>query len=149
MDVQYEIGKPEDLETFLELMREYYAYDGHEYDDAKARRALSKLLTVDQWGCAWLIRAGEAIIGYMVMCFGYSLEFGGRDAFLDEIYLREAYRGKGIGGQAIQYMVEDCRARGIKALHLEVMPGNARAIGFYERAGFENRGSSLMSQYME
>jgi len=146
MVVDFQVAVLADIEILLTLIREYYAYDGHEFEEGKLRRALGDLLANESYGYAWLILDGETVIGYMAMCFGYSLEFGGRDAFIDEIYLREAYRGQGIGTQAIQHMLDACRANGIQALHLEVMPGNTDALRLYERVGFVNRGSSLMSQ---
>jgi ribosomal protein S18 acetylase RimI-like enzyme len=149
MDTQFIQCTLADVDTLLTLMREYYAYDRHEFIEPKLRDALTSLLTNPAYGYAWLIADGGTPVGYMAVCFGFSLEFGGRDAFLDEIYLREAYRGKGIGRQAILHMLETCRANGIRALHLEVMPGNRAVIAFYEKLGFENRGSSLMTQIMQ
>jgi GNAT superfamily N-acetyltransferase len=146
MAVQFKVGAPADIETFLLLMREYYDYDGHTFEEGELRRALADLLANTAFGYAWLILEDETIIGYMAICFGFSLEFGGRDAFVDEIYMREAHRGRDIGSLAIQHMLETCRVNGIRALHLEVMPGNSRVIQLYERNGFENRGSNLMSQ---
>jgi hypothetical protein len=39
-------------------------------------------------------------VGCVVLTLGYSLELLGRDAFIDEFYLREVYRGRGWGRQA-------------------------------------------------
>lgn len=145
MAVVFKQGTTGDIEVFLPLVRAYYAYDRHEYDEAKVRQALVALLGNPVYGRAWLMVDAEKPMGYMVACFGFSLEFGGRDAFLDEIFIEEAYRGQGVGQLALQHMADACRIEGIMALHLEVMPGNQQVIAFYERAGFVNRGSSLMS----
>jgi diamine N-acetyltransferase len=146
MTIQFQNATPADIDLLLTLMQEYYAYDGHHFEASRLRQALGDLLASEFYGCTWLILDGDTVIGYMAICFGYSLEFGGRDAFIDEIYLREAYRGQGIGTGAIQHMLDTCRAKGIEALHLEVMPGNTDALRLYERVGFVNRRSSLMSQ---
>ena len=82
----------------------------------------------------------------MAVCFGYSLEFGGRDAFVDEIYLLPEARGQGIGTQAMQTMIETCRTNGIQAIHLEVSPDNESAVAYYQKCGFERRNFSLMSR---
>jgi GNAT superfamily N-acetyltransferase len=47
---------------------------------------------------------GDETIGYIVLTLGDSLEYHGRDAFVDEIYIRESHRGKGIGAQAIKFV---------------------------------------------
>lgn len=147
MNLQFKLAVPSDLETLLILMQAYYVYDGHDFQEAKARHALSQLLTNPLFGLAWLIEADGELVGYIVICFGYSLEFGGRDCFIDELFLDEQYRGKGIGTQAIEHVVVQCRESGVQAVHLEVMPGNRKAIDFYKRVGFIERGGTMMSRY--
>lgn len=147
MNVQFKLAAPSDLETLLTLMQAYYVYDGHDFQAAKAHHALSQLLANPTFGLAWLIESDGKMAGYIVICFGYSLEFGGRDCFIDELYLHEPYRGKGIGSQAIEYVVAQCRESGVEAVHLEVMPGNRKAIDFYKRVGFVERGGTMMSRY--
>lgn len=147
MNLQFKQVTVADLETLLALMQVYYDYDNHEFDEPKARQAVSAMLSNPAFGLAWLIEVEGELAGYVVICFGYSLEFGGRDCFIDEIFLHEAHRGQGIGRQAIEHVVAQCRAQGVQAVHLEVMPGNTRALDFYRRVGFLDRKSSLMSLY--
>ena len=129
-------------------MREYYAFDGHGYDRDKARAALIPLIENVQLGRAWLILDGSTPIGYAVLCFGYSLEWLGRDAFVDEIYLREAYRGRGWGKQIMKFLENAARDLGIRALHLGVVPGNQRALHLYEKVGFHKHDSTFLSKWI-
>lgn len=78
-------------------------------------------------------------IGYIAVCYSYSIEFGGRDAFIDEFYIEAAERGKGIGGRVLKEIAALMRARGIVAVHLEVDGQNERARAAYARAGFSSR----------
>ncbi len=94
-DPTFRLAVEADAETLLDFMREYYALDGHGFDREKARIALTALLRDPNFGLAWLILDGEKIVGYVVLCFGYSLEWLGRDAFVDEFFLREEFRGRG------------------------------------------------------
>ena len=139
----------EDVEMLLTLMHEYYRYDQHPYDEAKARRGLTGLLANPAYGLAWLIEVDGALAGYTVICFGYSLEFGGRDAFIDELYLRESYRGQGIGRQAIDHLLAVCHDNDVRALHLEVENQNMDAHAFYQKTGFEEHASRFMSRYIK
>ncbi|MBZ0319305.1 MAG: GNAT family N-acetyltransferase [Anaerolineae bacterium] len=148
MNIRYIVGTPTHLEYFIPLIRAYYAYDGHGFDEGHVRRTLADFLNHPDYGRAYLIADSDAWVGYFILTFGYSLEFGGRDAFIDEIYLTESHRGQGVGRQTIAFILEQARAIGIKAVHLEVMPQNTRAHRFYLQVGFENRGQ-LMSQYVE
>ncbi len=44
-----------DANTLLDFMRAYYAFDGHAFDEEKARAALIALLRNPELGVAWLI----------------------------------------------------------------------------------------------
>ncbi len=93
-----------DVDVLLEFMRAYYDFDGHGFDHEKARLALTALLRDAQLGRAWLILDGASAVGYVVLSFGYSLEWLGRDAFVDEFYLQEQYRGRGWGRKTMAFV---------------------------------------------
>jgi ribosomal protein S18 acetylase RimI-like enzyme len=113
--------------------------DGHPVDE-RALRALRVLLEpANAFGFVRLIEADGACVGYATICFGFSVEFGGRDAFLDELYLRPAARGHGLGARVLDALATELAALGVVALHLEVMPDNP-ANRLYARAGFKDRG---------
>src|ERR1700683_1274779 len=120
-DPQFRLAVESDADILLEFMQVYYAFDGHGFDRKKAEIALRALLRDSDLGLAWLILDGNAAVGYIVLCFGYSLEWLGRDAFVDEFYLREEYRGRGWGRQSMAFLEEAARAAGIRTLHLEVV----------------------------
>ena len=61
-------------------------------------------------------------IGYLVLTIGYSLERGGRDAFIDELYVRAERRGRGLGALAVATAEAAARRLGVRAVHLEVDP---------------------------
>jgi ribosomal protein S18 acetylase RimI-like enzyme len=137
---------PADTTVLLEMMREYYAYDRIPFDEAAARTALVALLQDPSLGRVWLIRESGNVIGYVVLAFGYSLEFHGRDACLDEIYLRPAYRGQGIGTQTLQFLEDACREIGIRSLFLVVERSNIQAQSFYREKGFAVQDRFLMTK---
>lgn len=133
---------PDDLQALLVLIREFCAIDGHEFDEQRLANSLPALLKSDDYGLVWLI--GEPVDGYAVVTWGYSLESGGREALIDEIYLRS--REQGTGSLVMSAILEDCRSRGIRCVFLETEAHNTRVRGFYERAGFEVDDSVWMSQ---
>jgi ribosomal protein S18 acetylase RimI-like enzyme len=87
-------------------------------------------------------------VGYIVLCFGYSLEWLGRDAFVDEFYLRAEYRGRGWGRRTMEFVEEKARSAGIRALHLEVVRGNGSALELYRRIGFQEHESTFLSKWI-
>ena len=147
-DPQFRLAVESDADLLLEFMQAYYAFDGHGFDREKARVALTALLRDASLGAAWLILDGDAPVGYIVLCFGYSLEWLGRDAFVDEFYLREEYRGRGWGRKTMAFLEDAARERGVRALHLEVMDGNRTAMHLYETLGFRPHKSTFLSKWI-
>jgi len=137
-----------DSDLLLDFMQSYYAFDGHGYDREKARTALTGLLRDADQGGAWLILDGETLVGYVVLCFGYSLEWLGRDAFVDEFYLREGYRGRGWGRKTMAFLEDRAVELGVRALHLEVVNGNQRALHLYQSLGFREHKSTFLSKWI-
>jgi ribosomal protein S18 acetylase RimI-like enzyme len=95
---------------------------------------------------AWVIYDAEEAAGYLVACFGFALEYAGRDAFIDEFYVRPEYRESGIGSSALSQAERQLAGMGVKAMYLLVMPGNDRAEQFYRRAGYDDTGRLLLSK---
>jgi ribosomal protein S18 acetylase RimI-like enzyme len=148
-DPQFRLATESDADILLVFMREYYAFDGHGFDADKARGALTTLLGDSNLGRVWLILDDDAPAGYIVLCFGYSLEWLGRDAFVDEFYLREEYRGRGWGRAAMGFVENAARDAGIRTLHLEVVRDNAAALGMYHKMGFHQHHSSFLSKWID
>jgi diamine N-acetyltransferase len=145
---QFRLASEADAEVLLPFMREYYAFDGHGFDEAKARKAVTELLRDANLGCAWIILDGDVAVGYIVLCFGYSLEWLGRDAFVDEFYLREQYRGRGWGRKAMEFVEKEARAMGVRTLHLEVVRQNTAALQVYRKLGFQEHESRFLSKWI-
>jgi ribosomal protein S18 acetylase RimI-like enzyme len=124
-----------DLAAVLPRTRALNAHEGIPIDAATLEAALARLLGDPGLGEVWLIERDAAAIGYAIVTFGYDLEFGGRDAFLTELWIDPPERGRGAASAALQLIDPELRARGVRALHLQVRPDNpARAL--YQRSGF-------------
>jgi ribosomal protein S18 acetylase RimI-like enzyme len=73
------------------------------------------------------------------------MEYGGLDAFVDDLYVRPDYRGQGIGTQALEEARTFSVASGVRAIHLEVGHDNAAAKALYRKVGFEDTGRQLLT----
>jgi diamine N-acetyltransferase len=96
----------------------------------------------------WLVLDHAAPVGYVVLCFGYSLEWLGRDAFIDEFYLREEYRGRGWGRKTLAFVEDAARSCEVTTLHLEVVRRNTVALPFYRKSGFAEHESTFLSKWI-
>lgn len=124
-----------DLELILPRTRALNDHEGIEITDALLASALSTLLGDPRIGGVWLVLKGGAPVGYAIVTFGFDLEFGGRDAFLTELWIDEEQRDSGAGAAALELLTPEVRALGVNALHLQVRPDNP-AKRLYERVGF-------------
>lgn len=128
-----------DLDRLEPLVREYHAFERLASSEASRRSALRRLLTDSALGAVWLIYFDTRLAGYITLCRGFSIEFDGFDAFIDEFYLQADYRGRGIGGEVLEAIKSKARELDINALHLEVARDNTRARRLYQACGFEAR----------
>ena len=145
------IFKPADathIDLLIEMMRELYAYDHTAFDEQANLSALRQLLADASFGRVYLLEAGGDVAGYIVLTLGFSLEYHGRDAFIDEIYVRESYRGRGIGTRGLEFIEGVCRELEVKALHLAVERANTNAQAVYRRAGFVEHDRYLMTKWV-
>ena len=149
MPVRFSLAGPADEELVLSLMREFYEIEHLDFAEEPARAALRQILESHQHGVVALMLAGEEVAGYLVLTFGFSLEFHGRDALMDELYVRKAHRGHGAGTLALAFVEELCRAEGIHALRLEVDRANPDAQRLYHRAGYKDHDRYLLTKWLE
>jgi GNAT superfamily N-acetyltransferase len=149
MMAEFKRATTSDAETLLVLMREFYAHEGLAFDQIIARRALLGILQNEAYGRVFLIESGGELAGYCVLTLGYSLEFRGVDAIVDELYLRAAYRGRGLGKEALEFLAACCAELGVQAMHLVVERANTRAQAVYRQFGFVDHDRYMMTKWLE
>jgi ribosomal protein S18 acetylase RimI-like enzyme len=138
--IELETAGAAQLAALLPLVRGYHEFEGVTMSDAERSAALAPLLEPDSsLGRVWLVRQGGEVVGYAALTFGYSIEFRGRDAFVDELFLVVKARGRGIGSAVLGRVKAHAAALGLVALHLEVARDNLQARRLYERWGFAAR----------
>jgi ribosomal protein S18 acetylase RimI-like enzyme len=118
------------------------------FDEPVARATFRKFLSLPSFGRVWLLCEGSTIVGYIVLTIGFSFEFHGHDAFIDELYIDAAYRRRGFGRQAVEFLEKKARELGVNAIHLEVDQGNDPAFELYRRTGYESHDRFLMTKWL-
>jgi len=77
---------------------------------------------------------GEAA-GFALFCHNYSTFLGRRGLWLEDLFVRPAFRGQGIGRALLGHLAEVAVARGCGRLEWSVLDWNESAIGFYRSLG--------------
>ncbi len=139
MSAALTLGRPEHLDKLVVLCAAFHAEGGIETTNDARRAGLAPLLEGSPYGAVYLIGPPLAPIGYIVVCFGWSVEFGGLDAILDEFYVRPGVRGRGIASEALIALPRALSEGGLRAIHLEVDRDNDAVIRLYRKAGFAPR----------
>jgi len=149
MQVTLQLAAIPDLPHLVSMMSELQKDDPWSIPFARAavENAVGQLLRDTSLGRVWLIEADKQVAGYIVMCFDYSLEYGGRGAWVDEFFVRPSHRGRGIGSQVLDLFLEQAKAVGVTTVHLEVNHDNP-AIELYRRKGFEDHHRYLMTKWI-
>ena len=148
MNVNFKPAAPADLESLVGFMHALYAHDQIAFDEQVARQGLAQLVADESLGRVWLIAVDEVAAGYIVLTYGFSLEYHGRDAFIDEFFVGAEWRGRGVGLRALEFVADFCRTEGIAAVHLAVAHANARALHVYRRFGFEAHERYIMTKWL-
>ncbi len=131
---------PEDLDSLVELHRAFCDADRHPFSEARVRAAFEPLVADDRWGAVWIVDDPPA---YAVLTWGWSIEAGGIEAVLDEIFV--SIPNRGTGAALIDHLVEDARGRGLARIFLETERHNEAARRLYARHGFAEDDSIWMS----
>ena len=133
-----------DISIITQMMQDFYAIDNYPMDVEVAKNLFQEFITNEHLGKSWLIYSENEIVGYIILTFIFSFEYGGKIAFVDELFIKETARGKGFGKEAIQFIQQEVPKLSLKLLYLEVEPHNENAQKLYLAHDFELHNRKLM-----
>ena len=133
-----------DIEVITQMMKDFYAIDNYPMDVEVAKNLFQEFISNEHFGKSWMIYSENEIVGYIILTFIFSFEYGGKIAFVDELFIKETARGKGIGKEAIQFIQREVPKLSLKLLYLEVEPHNENAQKLYLAHDFELHNRKLM-----
>ena len=135
MSAALHLAGTDDLDRLEPMVAAYHALEGIPSTEADRRAALLPLLDGTlPFGVAYLIGPRRSPVGYIVVSFGYSVELGGIDGFVDEFFIRERVRGRGIGTDLLRSLMNEAHGGKVPVrLHVEK---HSPALNLYLRHGF-------------
>ena len=110
----------------------------HDIDLATDRleRAIDGALDDPSRGAFLVARLDGETVGVACISYIWTLEHGGRSAWLDELYVLPAHRGGGVGTALVRAVIGEAEREGCAAVDLEVETSHARVEQLYAREGF-------------
>lgn len=148
MKYDFILASTEMLGVLLAMMKEFYEVEQIRFNEYKLTNAVALMLGNNDLGRIYLITSEDDFVGYSVVTFGFSLEYFGRDAIIDEIYVRENFRGKGIGSRLLKFIENLCQEEKIYALHIEVDRINTKAQDLYRRMGYKDHNRYMLTKWL-
>jgi GNAT superfamily N-acetyltransferase len=129
-------GEPEDAELILDLIRELAAYEklSHEVS-ANPNLLRSSLFGERRVAEVVLVEVAEQAAGFALFFYSFSTFLGRPGIYLEDLFIKPAYRGRGLGLAVMTFLARTARERGCGRLEWSVLDWNSPAIGFYRRLG--------------
>ena len=138
-----------EITRLMPFVRAFYHHFDYPYNEEEKASVLRQILHDESIGRLWLIRHEGKEVGYVLVAFSFSLELGGRIAFIDELFIDSSCRKKGVGAAVLKKAENICLNMGIRAIRLETEPHNQRATDLYARLGYIDHGRHLMTKIAE
>ena len=136
--MRYEIRAAErqDLDQLVSLCQAHAHYEGHDYDPTGKKRALDyALFSTSAELKAQVVAAKNDLIGYTTFLKQYSTWDGCHYLYMDCLFLKDAYRGLGIGRELLQKVKKEAHTLGCAQVQWQTPVANEKAIKFYRRGG--------------
>lgn len=128
------------LDALLELCREHAAYEKADFcENGQVERWRSALFSEQPVLHGWMATDGEEPCGFMTVTTDFATWSAERFAYMDCLYLREPYRGMGIGRMFLERLREFSVAHGCGWAEWQTPPDNELGVGFYQRMGAKTK----------
>lgn len=124
------------MEQVVSMMRTFYASPAVFTNGSEEifQRDVEECVGDSPFASGYLLQRDGEIAGYAMLAFGYSTEFGKRTVWIEDIYVKDSFRGAGIGSGFLKFVQENFPGY---LLRLEVERENIPAVHVYKKAGFE------------
>lgn len=129
---------PEDREDYIRFSTEFYNSSAVDKPVPKEHfeQGFDEMMRSDVYVQGYMLVFDGNNVGYCVTMKTYSVEAGGITIWIDELFVLEEYRSKGLGRELFKY-IEENGDKKLRRIRLEVELENGRAISLYKKMGFE------------
>lgn len=137
MEINIRRLKKEDKKVYLKLATDFYNSSAclHAIATEKFEKSFEHILKSNTYADLYMLEDKGEIIGYCMVSKTYSQEAGSMVLWVEELYIIEEYRSKGIATTVFNYLFEEYKD--YSRIRLEVTDENKRAMKLYKKLGFE------------
>jgi GNAT superfamily N-acetyltransferase len=134
--MEIKLATPDQRETVIELINELWTFDNIEVDRDNINRAVDLIFSQPGLAEIHLLYEGDEVAGYFILVPSVSIEYGGLYVVLDELFVLEPFRRRGLGRQIVNFVLDRCREQGWLVIEAMAYEENKTAQYFYGSHGF-------------
>lgn len=128
---------PSDYEVYKTLSLEFYATDAvdHPLPESHFHAVFTEIQHHGPYMDGYIISVGTEDVGYAVVSKMWAVEAGGLCVWVEDLYIRAPYRGKGLGNAFFAFLKTQYPEA--NRFRLEVEEDNLPAVALYRKHGFD------------
>lgn len=136
MNIKFSKISEEHRQELLKMMTEFYRSDAVATDGSHEifEKDIDECISNSQFLEGFILYADEDVAGYSMLAHSFSTEFGKHCVWVEDIFIKQEYRHKGISTKFFKYLNKIYPNVLFK---LEVEDYNSNAIKSYQKNGFE------------
>lgn len=125
----------QDSKAFLDLLLGLANFERLEPPDEAAKRRITKDIFVKKRASLFMATSGKRRVGYALYFYSYSSFLARPTLYLEDIFVLDEFRGKGIGEALFLACVNEAAKQQCGRMEWAVLTWNTNAIKFYEKLG--------------
>ncbi|MDO4554961.1 MAG: GNAT family N-acetyltransferase [Lachnospiraceae bacterium] len=128
---------PKDKEEVLKMMRVFYDSDAvqHAAPDAILEKDIDDCVSTLPFVEGYILEENGKIAGYSMIAFSYSTEYGGICIWIEDIYIKPEYQGRGFATKLFRFIEEKYNNIAVR-YRLELEKNNVHAKKSYQKNGY-------------
>jgi GNAT superfamily N-acetyltransferase len=136
LPLRIEEAREKDVPLILQFIRELAEYEKELARVTATEEILrTTLFGPEPYAKTAIVYVGEESAAFAIYFFSYSSFPGLPSLYLEDIFVRPAFRGLGVGKKLLAFLARRAEERGCGRMEWSVLNWNASAIGFYEKLG--------------
>jgi len=136
----------EDVDEIVRMAYEFETYlitlDNSLLQESPSKKVFKKVLIngfEDPKHCLLVAEEKGKMLGFADMWSYPEFLHGGMSAYMNNIFIREGHRGKGIGTALLKTIIKEAKRRGVVALHVPIKAKNLKSIEFHKKKGIDEQ----------
>lgn len=138
MDIKFRKFNSNDKDLFFSMVKKFYAPPAvlHFPSDEVMMSSYYAALDIPDLVKGYIFEVDGIAAGYAIVSMKFETEVGGMAAWIEELFVEEEFRSKGIGKAFFEFLKNELKGK-IKRIRLEVGDDNDGAKRLYKNIGFE------------